>query len=78
MLTLSQLLETIQEGQIAQATFADETWHIIMLGEVIWYWYPAPEWNGSPALQSETIGDKVALTYSNRKALYTIISGCED
>lgn len=49
-----------------------------MLDEVIWYWYPAPKRNGSPVLHSERIGDKATLTYSNRKALYTIVSGCED
>lgn len=77
-MTLSQLLEVMKEGQIAKAEFADDIWYVVMLGEIIWYWYPAPEWNGSPILQSETVGDKVALTYSNRKALYNIVSGCED
>lgn len=37
MLTLSQLLEVMKEGQIVKAEFLDDIWHVIMLGEAIWY-----------------------------------------
>lgn len=73
MLKLPQLLETIQEGQIAKAEFGDSYWYVIKLNGFLWYWYPAPEWSGEPELKSEKVGNVVPLTYSNLQASYTII-----
>lgn len=75
MLTLSQLLKVIEEGQVAKAEFGDSYWYVIKLNGFLWYWYPAPEWSGEPELKGEKVGNVVPLTYSNLQAYYTIIEG---
>lgn len=77
MLKLSQLLETIQEGQIAQAEMADSFWYVISLSGHIWYWYPPEqtEIGFMTKFQDATVGTKVPLTYSNLQAYYTILEG---
>jgi len=67
MLKLHDLLKIFKEGQIAEALFADDKWHISYSGGHIWYY----------DLESSTHYDKVSLTFSNINAYYKIIDGVE-
>jgi len=63
MLKLHELLKVFKEGQIAEALFVDDKWHIIYSAGHIWYY----------DLESETAYSKVPLTFSNINAYYKII-----
>ena len=63
MLKLHELLKIFKEGQIAEALFADDKWHISCSGGHIWYY----------DLETNTHYSEVPLTFSNINAYYKII-----
>lgn len=59
-MNLSELIEKLEEGQIAKASFGGNSWFITKFSGFIRYVYVLE------------IGETVPLTYSNLNALYEI------
>ena len=60
---LHELLKVFKEGQIAEALFMDDKWHIKYSDGHIWYY----------DLETNTHYSQVPLTFSNVNAYYKII-----
>jgi hypothetical protein len=61
-LKLIELLNTIEDGQIAKANFANETWFVIRVFGTLRYYF-----------NQEAPTELVPLSYSNLNATYEIL-----
>lgn len=66
MLRLNEVIELMNDGDVAKALFADSVWYITKEFGAIRYYYPFEN-------EDDEVGALVALSYSNLTAYYEIV-----